>query len=118
MKIIILIYTFVIFIFQNYSYSNNSSFHEPIKKYEIASNHKFKFENKKFKKNENKSKFDPSEIISNCENCKKIDGFIGPNLIDLEIYKMAGLLRPSKEDVKNSKKKRNDRNRIKARFLQ
>jgi murein DD-endopeptidase MepM/ murein hydrolase activator NlpD len=29
---------------------------------------------------------------------------------------MAGLLRPSKEDVKIQKKKRNDRNRIKARF--
>ena len=105
MKIIILIFSFVIFIFQNYSYSNTSSFHEPVKKYQIASNHKFKFENKKFKKNENKSKFDPSEIISNCENCKKIDGFIEPNLIDLEIYKMAGLLKPSKEDVKIQKKR-------------
>lgn len=48
---------------------------------------------KKFKKNAKTwIKYKYPYLETNCEECKKLDGFIQPNKIDLEIYNMMGVM--------------------------
>ena len=46
-------------------------------------------------------------LKSDCLKCKNLEGFVEPNTIDLEIFRMAGIIpgRPTHEDIKIQKKR-------------
>jgi len=84
----------------------------------MANNHKKNKKNKSKKKkdkNDKKNKKKQKDWIelkypklkSDCIECQNLEGFVSPNTIDLEIFRMAGIIpgRPILKDVKIQKKR-------------
>jgi len=88
----------------------------------FAKSHKFKFEKKKGSKKKGRRKhfvenIYPNLTINSSEH-QKIEGFVQPNTISLDIYKMAGLMPrpPVLSDTKVQKKRGMFKTGIKAKF--
>ena len=98
--------------------SEYSEYEDQVSNQLMASNHKKNKKNKskkdkdkKDKKSKKKQKewieFKYPKLKSECAECKNIEGFVSPNTIDLEIFRMAGIIpgRPTVKDVKIQKKR-------------
>ena len=114
---------FFLFLFLNPTYSHElsseySEFKNEVSYELMANNHKKNKSGKKKNKEEKRSKKKQKEWIeykypklrSDCLECQNLNGFISPSTIDLEIFRMAGIIpgRPTSKDVKIQKKKRYD----------
>ena len=122
-KIIII---FIIFLFcTNLSYSHDfhdvgqTKFEKKKNKNYLVKSHKKK---NKPKKKKDRSKFWIANAYPNlktsCEECKTLDGFVSPNTIKIEIYRMAGIIPgvPTNEDIEIQKKRGMIKTGLKPKF--
>ena len=125
-KLVILILFFVSFLKVSYASIDDESKKIIKKNYyenQYAKSHKgFGGSQKKGKKNKKKAEKWISEVYPNlgteCKDCEKIGGFVQPNSIDIEIYRMAGIMPgpPTSKDTKVQKKRGMFRTGLKPKF--
>tara|TARA_B100001057_G_scaffold435519_1_gene465894 strand:- start:190 stop:1281 length:1092 start_codon:yes stop_codon:yes gene_type:complete len=110
---------FILFFNSSHSHDLDTEFFEiqsKIKNNLIASSHKKKIKIKSTKEREKKMgmkrvqkwiEFKYPNLQTDCFECKNLDGFVPPNTIDLEIFRMAGIIpgKPTSTDVKIQKKR-------------
>ena len=103
--------------------SEYSEFQNQISYELMASSHKNK-KNKKKKFSKKKIKkwidFKYPILETDCLECKSLEGFVAPNTIDLEIFRMAGIIPgpPTMKDVKIQKKRGMIRIGMKPKFYE
>ena len=119
----------ILFLFLNPVYSHDlsseySEFKNQISYELMADNHKKNKKNKGKKKSQKKIKkwikFKYPALETDCFECKNLEGFVSPNTIDLEIFRMAGIIpgTPSSKDVKIQKKRGMIRLGMKPKFYE
>ena len=123
----------ILILFLNPAYSHDLSskyfeFKDQISYELMANSHKKNKSGKKKDKEAKKSKKKQKEWIeykypklrSDCLECKNLEGFVSPKTIDLEIFRMAGVIpgRPTSKDVKIQKKRGMIRLGVKPKFYE
>ena len=124
---------FILLLFLNPAYSHElsseySEFKNEVSYELMADNHKKNKSGKKKNKGEKRSKKKQKEWIeykypklrSDCLECQNLNGFVSPSTIDLEIFRMAGIIpgRPTSKDVKIQKKRGMIRLGMKPKFYE